>query len=46
VLDDQSGELAAWFAAVNAPPPAKTPAQKLAEIGLTTADLKQLLSTA
>jgi hypothetical protein len=42
-LDDASGELADWFAKVNTPPPAPTPAEKLAAAGLTVDDLKTLL---
>lgn len=42
-LDDTNGELADWFAKVNAPPPAPTPTEKLAATGLTVSDLKTLL---
>lgn len=42
-LDDASGELADWFAKVNAPPPKVTPAEKLVAAGLTVDDLKSLL---
>ena len=42
-LDDASGELADWFATVNAPPPEVTPAEKLASAGLSVEELRALL---
>jgi hypothetical protein len=45
-LPDDSSELAAFFQRISPEPIASTPTQKLEAIGLSVADLKQLLGIA